>query len=177
MPGFGLAGASLLLQGRAGHTPTATGNGGRDTLNTIRSKPALIFLLINTFFVGATVIGLPVTASGGYGSAVVTYLIGAIISLINASLSLALSVMILQATSADERSERAGLAMSSLRASIGSDDVIAGQLQASERRVEEMDKKMLALLEQQNKLIEMLAKGAAAPSSPAAPQQEDEDKV
>ena len=113
---------------------------------------------------------------------VITYLLGAIISLADASLSLALSVLILQATSADERAERAGLAMSSWRGSVGGDDGggadLHGQLQASERRVEEMDKKMLALIEQQNKLIEMLAKGAvASPSAPPATHHEGEDKV
>ena len=178
MPAFGIAGAMFVLQGRSQNGASAATGRGADALLLLRSRPALVFLGLNTFFVGSTVIGLPVTAAGGYGSGVITYLLGAIFSLANASLSLALSVLLYQATSADERSERAGLALTSQRgSSTHADDAggdLHGQLHASERRVEEMDKKMIMLLEQQTQLMALLATTATATQKsdggPASPQ-------
>ena len=139
MPAFGIAGASLLLNKRR--------------------PAAMAFLMLNTLLVGTTVIGLPITAAGGYGPFMATYLIAAIVSLADASLSLALGVLLMQATSADERAERTGLAMGSVHRANGEGDGtdVHGQLAASERRVEEMDRKMATMIEQQARLMEMIA--------------------
>ena len=183
-PAFGIAGASLLLHGRRRHLPHVGGAGGgasggggdgRDAIDLLRSRPALTFLGFNTFLVGTCTIGLPVTASGGYGTAITTYLIGGILSLADASLSLALLVLVAQATSADERLERAGLAMHALApgggeaggedgGEAGGDGMLKSALQASELRVDEMDRKMALLLQQQARLIEMLGTRASGAS-------------
>ena len=142
MPVFGIAGATLLLNKRR--------------------PAALAFLMLNTLLVGTTVIGLPVTAAGGYGPILSFYLFAAIVSLAHASLSLALGVLLMQATSADEQAERAGLAMGSVHrfstaSGEGDGADLHGQLAASERRVEEMDRKMATMIEQQARLMEMIA--------------------
>lgn len=71
------------------------------------------------------------------------------------SLSLALCVLYLTSQSSEELSERAGLALGDVTPTRS-----AAELAAAEARVDEMDRKMALMLEQQAKLMEMLhAKG------------------
>ena len=155
MPFLGMLGACLLPKSRRAFGRQAGASGNDTAIRRVTSKPSLIFLALNTVLVGSAVIGLPITASGGYGAPTIIFLIGAAICLADSALSLALCVLVCAWSTLEEHQERAGLARADSAA-------LEEQLASSERRQAEMDRKMEQMMEQQARMMEMLGQKQAA---------------
>jgi len=131
-PWLGVVGATFVLRSRQ-----------RQSSN---DKIAIVLLALNSFFVGITLIGLPVSAAAGFGSTMWVFLLGSTCCAGCAAASLALAVLLSTSTSAHGNDETERLAV-----------VTSEALVASERRVDEMSQQMKIMLEQQAKLLAALS--------------------
>ena len=132
-PCLATAGACLLLRHNA-HRDADVG------------KAAPTLLLLSTFLFGSVVIGLPASVAEAYGDLVPLFVASALLSSGSAAAGLALCVALFQRAGARLQEETARLTSATSEA-----------LAASERRVEQMDLKMQQMLEQQARLLELLA--------------------